>query len=117
VRFPQPQGLATAANQKLDRKEQLLTMENRIRQMESVITSAISNSTKPSDIDSYGEGNIERQMTLSDSLSMLVINDTGGSLFVGMHHRNVTCEKSNLKIYRSIFGVFAFFTAWPCVDF
>lgn len=66
--------------------------------MESVITSAISTSEKTDDIDSCGEGNIERQMSLSDSLSLLVLNDTGGSTFVGMHHRYFAYDNSNLNL-------------------
>jgi hypothetical protein len=56
-------------------------MESRIRQMESVIASKISTPESSEDLD---EGSISRQVGISDNLSMIVINEQGGSQFVGM---------------------------------
>lgn len=56
-------------------------MESRIRQMESVIASKISTPESSEDLD---EGSISRQVGISDNLSMIVINEHGGSQFVGM---------------------------------
>jgi hypothetical protein len=49
--------------------------------MESVIASKISTPESSEDLD---EGSISRQVGISDNLSMIVINEQGGSQFVGM---------------------------------
>jgi hypothetical protein len=56
-------------------------MESRIQQLESAIASAIS---APEDSEDWEQGNISRQVGISDNLSMILINEQGGSQFVGM---------------------------------
>ncbi|KAI9742588.1 MAG: hypothetical protein M1818_003729 [Claussenomyces sp. TS43310] len=58
-------------------------MESRIRQMESAITAAIESSGKRDDTATIGNGNMAQQVGISDRLSMVVINEHGGSNFVG----------------------------------
>lgn len=57
-----------------------------------MITKAISKQGKNDDIDTFGEGNIEQQMAVSDRLSIVILNNTGGSNFVGRQN-NYTSRK------------------------
>ena len=60
-------------------------MENRIRQMESVIAQRLEAPAEISlDSDATGQGYISKQVGISDNLSMIVINEQGGSQFVGI---------------------------------
>ncbi|RDW70180.1 hypothetical protein BP5796_08577 [Coleophoma crateriformis] len=58
-------------------------MTTRIQQLEAIIKAAVASAQSSQDADVVGPKIIERQMELSDSLSMMIINDRGASQFVG----------------------------------
>jgi len=52
--------------------------------MESVIAKKLEDPAN----DTAGQGDISRQIGISDNLSMVVINDQGASQFIGMSEPN-----------------------------
>jgi len=86
--------------------------------MESVLTSAISNQGKNDDIDTFGEGNIEQQMAVSDRLSIVILNNTGGSNFVGRQNNYASKKQGELELnsFRAIIRILPLLASRPLVD-
>ncbi|KAG9245809.1 fungal-specific transcription factor domain-containing protein [Calycina marina] len=63
----------------IKRQDNLSSIENRIRQMESVIASKIE---RPAE-ENIASGDISKQVGISDNLSMVMVNDKGASQFFG----------------------------------
>jgi len=89
-------------------------MENRIREMESALAAAIA---KPEHTDPVGH-DIEKQMGISDHLSMMKISEHGGSQFVG---RSAAASNMlydwHLKAYRRVIWILPILPAWLTMGF
>ncbi|KAH8596020.1 fungal-specific transcription factor domain-containing protein [Bisporella sp. PMI_857] len=64
------------------RQDHLFSIENRIRQMESVIAAKLEGPGSL-DPDAMEQGDFSKQVGISDNLSMVVVNEQGGSQFLG----------------------------------
>lgn len=89
-------------------------MESRIKQMELLLTNAIA-STERSDQNAAGISDFERQVGISDTSSMIVINDQGGFQYVGT--KRAPFKIIVLTGYRFVIRILAILSARPSVGF